>query len=148
MGMNDSLEGGRYPVPPVRSRSFNQGNQGQGGPPGMARSSSNSSGGHGGYGYGYQPNGGQPGSRSSSKSPPQAYTPGYGAPLPQMQEHHDEGDAYDGLTPESDHHGHGIDHDTEYGEVEDHPRILRVSLSIPRSTLSSSFSSFRFSSGG
>lgn len=131
MGMTDSIEGGRYPVPPARSRSMNQG---QPGLAGVGRSMSNSSSGHGHnqYGYPYQQGGNDSQSppfanRSGSASPPQGYSQGYGKPLPQMQEHHDEGDAYDGMTPESDHHGHPQEHyDEEYGDVEDHPRVLRV----------------------
>jgi len=129
MGMNDSLEGGRYPVPPIRSRSFNQGQPQQ--PAQVGRSSSGSSSGntHGAYGYPYQPGSGNGGpapplvNRTGSKSPPQGYSHSYGTPLPQMQEHHNEGDAYDGLSHESEHHGqeHG-----NYGDVEDMPRVLRV----------------------
>lgn len=125
MGMTDSIEGGRYPVPPARSRSMNQGR------PAVGRSQSNSSSGHGNGSYGYPQQGamGQNpfANRSGSASPPQGYSQGYGKSLPQMQEHHDEGDAYDGLTPESDHHGHVVGHeDEEFGDVEDHPRVLRV----------------------
>lgn len=126
MGMNDSLDGGRYPVPPVRSRSLNQGPQPG---PAVGRSPSNSSSGHGhvGYPYPYPQNGGSPPSvnRTGSKGPVQGYSQNYGAPLPQMQEHHNEGDAYDGLSPDTDHNGQHEDDDA-FGEVEEMPRVLRV----------------------
>lgn len=146
MGMGNSLEGGRYPAPPVRSRSMNQDSAnnnigvavGQGPGPGsiVGRSLSNSSSGHGHGGYGYPSQQGRPSppsvSRQGSKTSPPGYSQNYGAPLPQMQEHHNEADAYDGMSPETDHH-HGQQYDDDFGEVEDAPRVLRVGTLYMRS---------------